>query len=116
MTTLNGLPRSWDPFIKALCSRRKLPMFSRVLEECSQEEAIPEAREENLSDDEDQALEPHVGRGKEKISFQSQNEDHSPKNSKKSQKFQKNKKDVSQIKCYCCQKFGHYMSDFPLMK
>lgn len=43
MTTLNGLPRSWDPFIKGLCSRKKLPKFSRVWEECAQEEARLEA-------------------------------------------------------------------------
>ena len=24
MTTMNGLPRSWDPFIKGISSRRKL--------------------------------------------------------------------------------------------
>ena len=27
MTTMNGLPRSWDPFIKGICSRRKLMKF-----------------------------------------------------------------------------------------
>ena len=36
MTTLNGLPRSCDPFIKGLCSRKKLPKFSKVWEECAQ--------------------------------------------------------------------------------
>jgi hypothetical protein len=30
MTTLNGLPRSWDSFIQGICSRRKLPKFSRL--------------------------------------------------------------------------------------
>ena len=69
MTTLNGLPRSWDSFIKGLCSRRKLPKFSRVWEEYAQEEARLEAREEKLSDDEDQALVAHVGRGKGRRSF-----------------------------------------------
>ena len=64
MTTLNGLPKYWDPLIKGLCSRRKLPKFNRVWEECVQEEARLEAREEKLSDDEDQALESHIGRGK----------------------------------------------------
>ena len=35
MTILNGLPRSWDPFIKRLCSRKKLPKFNRVWEVCA---------------------------------------------------------------------------------
>ena len=39
MTTLNGLPRSWDSFIQGICARKKLITFSRLWEECSQEEA-----------------------------------------------------------------------------
>ena len=39
MTTLNGLPRSWDSFIQGICARRKLVTIRRLLEECSQEEA-----------------------------------------------------------------------------
>ena len=39
MTTLNGLPRSWDSFIQGICARKKLIKFSRLWEECSQEEA-----------------------------------------------------------------------------
>ena len=29
MTTMNCLPRPWDPFIKGICSQRKLTKFSR---------------------------------------------------------------------------------------
>ena len=39
MTTFNGLPRSWDAFIQGICARKKLIKFSRLWEECSQEEA-----------------------------------------------------------------------------
>ena len=39
MTTLNGLSRSRDSFIQGICARRKLVKFSRLWEECSQEEA-----------------------------------------------------------------------------
>ena len=39
MTTLNDLPRSWDSFIQGICARKKLISFSRLWEECSQEEA-----------------------------------------------------------------------------
>ena len=44
MTTLNGLPRSWDSFIQGICSRRKLIKFSRLWEDCTQEEARLVAR------------------------------------------------------------------------
>ena len=39
MTTLNGLPRSWDSFIQGIYARKKLVKFRRLWEECSQEEA-----------------------------------------------------------------------------
>ena len=55
MTTLNGLPRSWDYFIQGIYARNKLVNFSRLWEECSQEEAQIAAREEKMGS-EDQAL------------------------------------------------------------
>ena len=39
MTTLNGLPRSWESFIQGICARRNLTKFNRLWEECTQEEA-----------------------------------------------------------------------------
>ena len=36
MTTLNGLPRTWDSFIKGICARINLVTFSILWEECSQ--------------------------------------------------------------------------------
>ena len=39
ITTLNGLPRAWDSFIQGIYDRKKLAKFSRLWEECSQEEA-----------------------------------------------------------------------------
>ena len=34
MTTLNGIPRTWESFIQGICSEKKLTQFSRLLEEC----------------------------------------------------------------------------------
>ena len=48
MTTLNGIPRSWDSFIQGICARRKLVKFRRLWEECSQEEARIVAWEEKM--------------------------------------------------------------------
>ena len=47
MTTLNGLPRSWDSF-QGICKRKKLVKFSRLWEECSQEEAQIVAQKEKM--------------------------------------------------------------------
>ena len=52
---MNGLPRSWDSFNQGICARKKLVKFSRLWEECSQEEAQIVAREEKMGS-EDQAL------------------------------------------------------------
>ena len=38
MTTLSGLPRYWEAFIRGICSRRKLTKFRKLWEECVQEE------------------------------------------------------------------------------
>ena len=35
MTTLNGLPKTWDSFIQGICARKKLVKFNRLWEECS---------------------------------------------------------------------------------
>jgi hypothetical protein len=65
MTTLNDLPSSWDAFIQGICSRRKLPKFSRLWENCNQGEARMKSSEEKMIDD-DQALSAHTRKGKRK--------------------------------------------------
>ena len=72
MTTLNGLPRDWESFIRGICSRRKLTKFRKLWEECVQEEERIASREENLNDNKDQALTSHT-KGKRK------SHDHPPK-------------------------------------
>ena len=63
MTTLTGLPRSWDYFIQGICDRKKLVKFSTLWEECSQEEAQIAAREQKMGS-EVQALIVHSKRGR----------------------------------------------------
>ena len=48
MTTLNGLPRSWDSFIQGISAKRNLTSFGRLWEECIKEEARLVTREENM--------------------------------------------------------------------
>ena len=59
MTTLNGLPRDWEDFIRGICLRRKLTKFQKLWEECVQEEERIATREEQLNENEDQALTAH---------------------------------------------------------
>ena len=50
ITTLNGLPGSWDSFIRRMCAR------SRIWEEHTQEEAQLIIRENNMGATEDAAI------------------------------------------------------------
>ena len=110
MTTMNGLPRSWDLFIKGIFSRRKLMKFSRLWEDCTQEEARLEAKEEKLGNEENQALTSHARKGKNKV------EDRPPREFHKYQKHWKKQRDYSTMRCYSFQKVGHIARYFPLVR
>ena len=106
MTTLNGLPRSWDSFIQGICARKKLVKFKRLWEECSQEEAWIAAREEKMGS-EDQAL--TVQSKKARTSH------HKGKHSHQKSNFRK-PRDMSKYICYTCDERGHFARDFPRNK
>ena len=93
MTTLNGLPRSWDSFIQGVCAKKNLVKFNRLWEECSQEEARIAAREEKMGS-EDQGL-----------TIQSKKNRRSHYYSKG--KISHSRKDLNTIRCYTCDDKGH---------
>ena len=99
MTTLNGLPRSWDSFIQGIYARNKLVKFSRLWEECSQEEDQIAVREEKMGS-EDQAL-----------TIQSKKTRRSHHHSKG--KISHSRKDLTTIRCYTCDEKGHISKFFP---
>ena len=112
MSTLNCLPREWDSFIKGICVRRKLTKFSKLWEECVQEEGRLENREEKLNEDEDQALVVHTKNGRNKKKDRG-----SPTSRSLELKRDKNfKKDYSSYECYTCHKLGHISRHCPLNK
>ena len=106
LTTLNGLPRDWESFIRGICSRRKLTKFRKLWEECVQEEEIILNKEVKLNENEYQALAAHA-KGKHKR----KSYDHP----RRSQGFKRPKKDFSNYECFTCHKMGHIAIDY-LMK
>ena len=78
MTTLNGLPRSWDPLIQGIYARRKLISFSGLREECTQKESRLITREEKMGATEDQTFTTHTKRNyrKEENHHHNKRKDH----------------------------------------
>ena len=103
MTTLNGLPKTWDSFVQGIYARKKLVKFNRLWEEFSQEEARIATREEKMGS-EDQALTVQ--------SKKSRRDHHHHHHSKgKHSSYKK-----SQLRCYTCDEIGHFAKDCPRNK
>jgi hypothetical protein len=95
-TMLNGFSPSWDPFVQGICARRKLPKFDKLWANCSQEESRLMSKKQKVDDEENQALAAQVKKRKER--------EGNPKKPTRP----RYKKDASKIRCYSCQKLGHY--------
>ena len=109
MTTLNGLPKLWDSFIQGICARKKLITFSRLWEECSQEESRIVSQEEKMGN-EDQYLTTHT----KKIRmdhYHSNKVKHSHQNHKDNPR-----RYLSSVRCYTCDEKGHFSRDCPRNK
>ena len=100
-TTLIGFPPSWDPFVQGICARRKLPMFDKLWEDCSQEDSRFMSKKQKV-DEENQALATHVKKRKER-------EEGSPRKSKKPRR----KRDMSKVQCFNYRRMGHYAAQCP---
>ena len=96
-----------DSFIQGIYARKKLIKFSRLWEECSQEEARIEAREEKMKS-EDQALKVHSRKGRR------ENHHHQGKHSH--QKNNPVRREASKIRCYTCDEIGHFAINCPMNK
>ena len=105
MTTLNGLPLSWESFIQTISGRTKLPKFDKLWTDCTQEETIIVAlqRLHGTQPEENQAFVSHTkknkGRGRKPYIHKHQDKRSSPPPDQKKQK-----KDLCQIQSYSCKK------------
>ena len=102
MTTLNGLPRSWDSFIQVIYARSKLMFSSQLREECTQEEARLVTREEKMGGTKDPNFTIHTRKNYKK---KEKKENHH-QNKKKDKKQNKIKRDPSNVRRYTCDEKG----------
>jgi hypothetical protein len=110
LATLNNLPKHWEPFLQSISGREQLPTFDRLWIVCTQEEIRLIARgvEDSPHDDNhDLALHTKKG-GRNKRNFRQTFKD------EKNSCYQR--KDMSKVQCFRCDKYEHVATNFPTRK
>ena len=102
---VNGLPSSWMNFVDGVCARETLPTWERFWDDCIQTEIRKGqlGAAKPVQQDEDVAL--LVRRKKCKGKKQASTSNGGGKGKGKQDNTQK---DYSKVKCWNCQKMGHY--------
>jgi hypothetical protein len=109
LTTLNNLPKQWDPFLLSISGREILPTFDRLWIDCTQEELRLRNRgvKESLEENHAIALPTKKG-GKFKRNFRQ-----TFKYEKSSSNPGYQRRYVSEFQCFRCDKYGHYARNCP---
>ena len=102
-TALNGVAKPWAVFVGSVVAREHMPSWDRLWDDFIQEEThrgyVQGSTFHNKEDEENVAL---AAKGKKKFK----------KGSKGGTKQQDGeKKDMSKVKCFACQKFWHYLRE-----
>jgi hypothetical protein len=92
---LNGFTKDWEVFVKCVVGREHLPDWSRLWDDFTQEEI----RERSQSSDQ------KTDRADENVALVA-----------KSKKKGSSGRDLSKVRCYCCNQLGHLASHCPERK
>jgi hypothetical protein len=102
--SLNGFPTFWIPFVQGVCARSKLPKFDKLWVDCTHKESRLADQHKRLIVDEEESL---TSQKNKRSSFRKNNKEAN------SLRLLDKKKDVSNIRCYNCQKLGHFSYGCP---
>eukprot|EP00253_Pinus_taeda_P003752 PITA_03752 len=106
-----GLPKSWEVFGDVVTSRENLLNWDRFSNDCVQHEIQKTSSGGvKIADKEDVAL---ISKGKNKGKAK---KGASSDGAKGKEKKEKKDKDMSKVKCWACQKMGHYAATCPKRK
>lgn len=113
---LIGFPPAWEPFFQGICAQVELSKFEQLWNDSVQEEAKNLSKQslQRPLDDGTQAFGVHARRGK--INFGKRPFGKKDSDRKPTHAHEHKKKDVSQIKCFNCDEYGHYASKCPHKK
>jgi hypothetical protein len=100
---LNDLPKTWDAFAASMNTRKEHPTFEELWTCCAQEESMTSAKEKTQNKYDDQAFTTRFKNFKNKRKFGSR-------------KKPNQEKDMSEIQCFNCRKYGHYKNHCPELK
>jgi hypothetical protein len=100
---LNGLPKTWDAFFASMNTRKEYPTFEELWTYCSQEESRISSKEKPQKKYDDQAFTTRFNNFRNKRKFGSR-------------KKPNQEKDMLEIQCVNCRKYGHYKNHCPKLK
>jgi hypothetical protein len=97
---LNGLPKTWDAFAISMNTRKEYPTFEEIWTCWAQEESRISAKEKPQNKYDDQAFTARFKNFRNKRKFGSRKKPNQEKN-------------MSEIQCFNCRKYGHYKNHCP---
>jgi hypothetical protein len=100
---LNGLPKTWDAFAASMNTRKEYPTFEELWTCCAQEESRINAKEKPQKKYDDQAFTARFKNFRNKRKFGSRRKPNQ-------------EKDISEVQCFNCRKYGHYKNHCPELK
>jgi hypothetical protein len=100
---LNGLPKTWDAFSASMNTGKEHPTFEELWICCAQEESRINEKEKPQKKYNDQAFAARFKNFRNKSKFGSRRKPNQ-------------EKDISEVQCFNCQKYGHYKNHFPKLK